>query len=161
MSETKLERLERVKADVNAPAEIFSRLTDGEAPQTLPQIAKAWDVPRGAFVDWFCTKHRDKYDAALKVLTDGMVFESLGIADDVSEDRDAIAKAKLRIETKLKTAARWDRERYGENQGPSVVVNVSLADTEKEILALEERLGLAKPALLPAKVADVVDAEPI
>jgi len=156
-------RLEELKRDVNVPAVVFERLTDGAKPMTLPEIAREWKVPRGAFVSWFTTAHRAAYDSALKVLTDGMVFESLRVADEVAEDKDAIAKAKLRIDTMLRTAARWDRERYGEREPAGVTVTVNLGDQAKEILALEERLGLGvknSPAL-PALPAEIVIAEPI
>lgn len=153
-------RLEELKSDVGAPAVVFERLTDAAHPMTLPELAKEWRLPRGKFVEWFTTVHRSTYDAALKVLTDAMVFESLRVADDVAEDRDAIAKAKLRIETKLRTAARWDRERYGEQSVPGVVVNLNLVDVEKEIRELEGRLGITAAGMVPA-LPVVVDAEPI
>lgn len=159
---TALDRLEEVKRDVNAPAVIFEKLTDAEHPRTLPEIAKEWQLPRGKFVEWFVTAHRATYDSALKVLTDGMVFESLKIADDAGEDRDAIAKAKLRIDTKLRTAAKWDRERYGEREQSQAVVNISLVDVAKEIRELEQRLGIAiaqPSAALP--VPAVIDVDPV
>lgn len=152
-------RLEDVKRDVNAPAVIFEKLTDAEHPRTLPEIAKEWRLPRGKFVEWFTSAHRATYDSALKVLTDGLVFGALKIADDATPEQ--VAKAKLQIETRLKTAARWDRERYGEREPAGVAVVVSLGDVAKEIAALEQRLGIgvAAPAALPAPV--VIDAEPI
>jgi hypothetical protein len=150
-------RFEELKADVGVPAEVFARLTDADSPMTLPELAREWRVPRGKFVDWFTTTHRAMYDSALKVLTDTMVFESIRIAD--AADPEGVAKAKLRIETRLRTAARWDRERYGERETPAVVLNLSLVDTAREIRLLEERLGLlpAANAALPV----VVEAEPI
>lgn len=155
-------RFEDVKRDINAPAEIFSRLTDADTPSTLPEIAKAWRVPRGKFVEWFTTVHRATYDSALKVLTDGLAFEALKIADGVEGEEEAakVAAAKLRIDTRLRTAARWDRERYGEREAPQTVVNVNFGDVAREIRDLEARLGIGAvvPQALPAP-SEVEDAQ--
>ena len=83
------------------------------------------------------------------------------VADEVAEDKDAIAKAKLRIDTMLRTAARWDRERYGERDTAGVTVTVNLGDQAKEILALEERLGLGVKSSPALPAPEIVVAEPI
>lgn len=159
-------RFEDVKRDAGVAEEVFALLTDADSPKTLPEIAKLWRVPRGKFVEWFTTQHRATYDSALKVLTDQLAFDALKIADGVEGEEEAakVAAAKLRIDTRLRTAARWDRERYGEKESPMAVINLSLGDVSKEIRELEERLGIsgALPAPVPAlPSADVVDAETI
>lgn len=146
-----------MKDDVNFPAEVFARLTDAESPATLPEIAKAKRIPRGEFVAWFTTQHRDKYDAALRVLTDQMAFDAIKIADAIEgEDESArVAAAKLRVDTRLRTAARWDRERYGEREPANVAVIVPLGDLAREIRELESKLGIAAPRVIdvaPVKV---------
>lgn len=111
-------RLDEVKADAGAPSVIFQRLTDGE---TLQQIAKAWGLPRGRFVEWFTTEHEALYDAALRARADELAHEALGVADEQKEAvrRDGstfdpdVARDKLRVETRLRLAAHWDRTRYG------------------------------------------------
>lgn len=105
-----LARLEDVKGDEHAPSVIFQRLADGES---LADIAKAWGVPKGRFIEWFTTQHAALYDAALRVLAGEYAHETVGIADDADEDRDAVAKAKLRTEIRLRLAGHWDRARYG------------------------------------------------
>ena len=62
--------------------------------------------------------HRDevlkaRYDAILASRADALVQEAL---DDVAEaeDKDTAAVAKVRADTKLRIAEKWDRERYGE-----------------------------------------------
>lgn len=145
-------RFEALKVDVDFPAVVFGRLTDAESPETLPQIAKELKIPRGKFVEWFTTVHRDKYDSALRVLTDAMAFEALKIADDA--DPEKVAKAKLRVDVRLRTAARWDRERYGEREPANVAVVVSLVDVAREIRELEAKLGL--PALPGERVVEAL-----
>lgn len=120
-----LARLEEVKKDEIAPTVIFQRLCEGEL---LRDIARAWALPKGAFTHWFMEKHADKYDAAMKVRADDLAHEALKVADEQQEatkkdgttyDPD-VARDKLRVETRLKLAAQWDRARYGaKDQGPA------------------------------------------
>lgn len=146
-------RFDALKKDVNFPAVVFERLT-AEEPETLPEIAKSLKLPRGKFVEWYTVVHRDKYDSALKVLTDAMAFEAIRIADDA--DPEKVAKAKLRVDVRVRTAARWDRERYGEREAPQLTVNVSLLDVAREIRELEAKLGL--PAIEGEKVVESLPA---
>lgn len=119
-----LARLEALKKDESAPNVIFQRLADGE---TLKEIAKEWQVPRGAFVLWFTTTFPELYDAALKVRADEIAHEALAISDEqalaISKqgtpyDPD-VPRDKLRVDTRLKLASQWDRARYGaKDNGP-------------------------------------------
>lgn len=54
-----------------------------------------------------------RYDAFLKSKADLLAHEAL---EDVAEavDKDSAAVAKVRADTKLRVAEKWDRERYGE-----------------------------------------------
>lgn len=148
-------RFEALKRDVDFPAVVFGKLTDADSPETLPQIAKSLKIPRGKFVEWFTTVHRDKYDSALRVLTDEMAFAAIRIADEA--DPEKVAKAKLQVDTRLRTSARWDRERYGEREPAAVAVNISLVDVAREIRELEAKLGLT--ALPGEKVLEALPAE--
>lgn len=120
----KMARLESVKADETAPSVVFQRLCEGE---TLRDIAVAWELPKGRFVEWFTTKHADLYDAALKVRADELAHEVVGIADSATPE--TTAPKKLQVETRLKIAEKWDRNRYGsKDSGPAgggvtVIVN--------------------------------------
>jgi hypothetical protein len=122
-----LARLEAVKADEMAPNVIFQRLCDGE---TLKEIARSWELPKGRFAEWFTVKHADLYDAALKVRADELAHETLAIADGAVAE--TTAPAKLQVDTRLRLAAQWDRSRYGsKDNGPSgggvtVIVNRSI-----------------------------------
>lgn len=147
-------RLEEVKRDVDAPAIIFERVADGEE---LRELAKSWALPKARFVEWFTTEHAGLYETALKVRADRLAHEAL--EDAAGATPETIGPAKLRVETKLKIASKWDRSRYGEQKSEAVQVVVNISDVPREIALLEERLGLR------AKVVDAlpaaVEAEPI
>jgi hypothetical protein len=122
-----MNRLRGIQADQNAPREIFQRVADGE---TLNQIARAWEVPKGLFIEWFLLTHGELYEAALKVRADDLAHEALGISDEQSEVKKDdgttfdpnVPRDKLRIDTRLKLASKWDRSRYGDKQDVNVNV---------------------------------------
>lgn len=126
-----LARLEAVIADESVPSVVFQRVCDGE---TLRDIAKAWELPKGQFVRWFSTEHSELYDAALKVRADDLAHEALAISDEqaevVKESGDTydpdVPRDKLRIDTRLKLASRWDRKRYGEENESRQVAPVTI-----------------------------------
>ena len=125
-----LARLELVKADPDAPSEVFRLLTDDSVdetkpPPTLRSIATSWRVPKGRFVEWFTTKHAALYDAALKVKAADCADAAAKAALDATPE--TVQVAKLRADVAFKLASRWDRERYGEKAVTQVAV-VPLAD---------------------------------
>lgn len=115
-----LARLEEVKADASVPGMVFGRICDGE---TLREIAKEWRLPRGRFVEWFTTEHAVLYDSALKVRADDLAHEALVISDT---EREEVPRDKLRVDTRFRLAAKWDRKRYGEEQERMVVAPVTI-----------------------------------
>ena len=135
-----LARLEHVKLQEATPSVVFQRLCEGE---TLRDIAKAWQIPVGLFVEWFTTEHLVLFDTALKVRADQLAHEAVAIADEQKEAVDKNGKVfdpevprdKLRVDTRLKLAAQWDRARYGaKDSGPAgggitVVVDRSCGGT--------------------------------
>lgn len=71
-----------------------------------------------------------RYEAALAARAEALVHEALEIADDAKGATEpvAVAAAKLRVETRHRTATWWNRERYGEakdrgNTGITVLVD--------------------------------------
>lgn len=114
-------RLVTVREDEATPGIVFQRVTDGE---TLGEIAKAWGVPRGRFVEWFTTEHGALYDAALKVRADELAHQCLEIADTTPNVKGAAALAKLQVDTRLELVKKWDRKRYGDDAEGSKVVPV-------------------------------------
>jgi len=101
-------RLEAVQAAENTPSVVFQRVSEGE---TLKDIARAWLIPVGRFTEWFTTEHAALYDAALRVRADQLAHEALERADGA--DEKTVAPAKLQVDTRLRLAEKWDRQRYG------------------------------------------------
>jgi hypothetical protein len=127
-------RFEELKLDADAPGEVFRLLTDGK---TLKEIAKAWRVPKGRFVEWYTVEHADLYDSALKVLADELAHGALERADGATEGD--VAPRKLQVDTRLKLIEKWDRARYGAqvkvDHGGAVAVDAGLLGTVVEMLA--------------------------
>lgn len=55
----------------------------------------------------------------------GMVAQAMQIADDVPADREEIAKAKLRVDTRLWAAERWNRDELGKAPEVALQLNVN------------------------------------
>lgn len=140
-----LARLEEVKADAVAPSMIFQRLTDRES---LPQIAKSLQLPKGRFVEWFTTQHSELYDAALKVVAADLALEAMQAALDATPEDVAVRK--LQADVALKLAARFDRARYGE----SVRVEKTV-----EVRADAGLVGLASDLLKRIRAPRVIEAD--
>lgn len=104
-----LARLETVKADPGTPSVIFQRMCDGE---TLKDIAKAWQIPKGRLAEWFTTQHADLYDAALKVWAADLAVSALEAS--LAATPEDVAVRKLQADVALKLASKFDRVRYGE-----------------------------------------------
>lgn len=114
-------RLEHVKGQADTARVVFQRLVGGER---LKEIARAWGVPAGLFVHWYTTEHARDYAAALEARAEELAHEAVEIADEQSEvekpgggtyDPD-VARDRLRVDTRLKIAGKWNRKRYGDEQ---------------------------------------------
>jgi len=103
-------RLAVVRADAQAPDEVFRLLTDADEPKTLDEIAKLWALPRGRFVEWFTTEHAGKYDAALKVLGASLGHQVLELTN--SATAETVGLLKFKTDRYLRLAAHWDGARY-------------------------------------------------
>jgi hypothetical protein len=100
---------------------IVQRLTDGES---LREIAKAWKLPYGRLAEWIIedVERTASYEQALRIWADSLAQEALAIADEQVEVVKAngdtfdpnVARDKLRIETRLRLAGKWYRQRYGD-----------------------------------------------
>lgn len=130
-------RLEDVKRDATAPSEIFRLLTADE-PVTLAQVAKAWGVPKGRFVEWFTTTHGDLYDAALKVRAADLALDALQASLDATPDDVSVRK--LQADVALRLASKFDRARFGETvrveKSVTFGVDAGLLGTASELLRL-------------------------
>ena len=153
-------RLVQVKADPDVPSVIFQRLTEKE---TLPQIAKAWKVPKGRFVEWFTTEHAGLYDAALKVLAADYAIDAMNAA--LAATPETVAVAKLQSDVALKLASKFDRARYGEHvkveREVSVLVDAGLLGTAGDLLRrIAERKASALDSL-SERITRVIEQEPV
>lgn len=84
-------------------------------------------------------ERQSRYDAARKAWADAQMDEAMEIADGVAPDRDAVAKAKLQVETRANQARAYHRERWGEKlqvEKSVVVVDSNLLSDMGELLRL-------------------------
>lgn len=144
-------RLAAVKADGGAPDEVFRLLTDADDPKTLDEIAKAWALPRGRFVEWFTTEHAPKYDAALKVLGASLGHKVLALT--ASATPETVGLLKFQTDRYLRLAAHWDGTRYSpkvehKHSGVLPVLVIEIA-------------GEAPPGRLVGDVSDAVEVSPV
>lgn len=111
-------RLERVKADAGAPGEVFRLLTEeGEGSRTLAEIARAWRVPKGRFMEWFTTEHGALLDAAERVLGIDMCHAVRRMTDEASEENFALVKFKT--DRYLRLAGMLNAQRYSPRVEPA------------------------------------------
>lgn len=151
-------RFEDVKRDEAVPEMVFAMLTDPEGGQTLDEIAKAWRVPRGKFVEWYTTEHSGRYDAALKVLGVSLGHRVLELAQGAT--RDTVGLVKMQTDRYLRLAAHWDAQRYSprvehNHSGGAPVFNVVLLTAASEGGRVLEDEPL--PAALEAPVEKEAD----
>lgn len=67
-----------------------------------------------------------RYYRALEGVAEEYVGDVVGIADDADEGKCALVKAKLRIDSRLKTAGLYSRKRFGDEKGVNVGVGVTV-----------------------------------
>ena len=104
---------------------VVQRLTAGD---TLKEIAEGWQVPYGRLAQWIVEDRTrsEQYNAALAIWADALAQETVGIADDVTADRDEVAKAKLKTHVRMALAGKWNRPRYGDSTEVKHTGHVSL-----------------------------------
>lgn len=103
---------------------------------------------------------KEEYDAARKIRAELWADEQIQIADEDFNDMDltgkgntaAVARSKLRVETRANLAGKFSRDRFGEDKQKPQDVNVTVN------LNAAERLEQARSRRL-AMSAQVVDAE--
>lgn len=121
--------------DPDAPGVIFQRMCDGEE---LRDIGRAWQVPKGRFLEWFTTQHSDLFDAALKVRAADYAIEAMNAA--LAATPEDVSVRKLQADVALKLASKYDRARFGEmvriEKSVSIGVDAGLLGTAGELLRL-------------------------
>ena len=118
------QRFEIVIADPLTIEVVIQRVLDGES---LKQIAKSWKVPTLRFVKWVSDDavRLASYEGALRIRADELIHETLEIAagrqiensEGEMVDVTDVARDKLMVDTNIKLAAMWDRQRYGGEKG--------------------------------------------
>ena len=134
---------------------VLDLLTDDEEPLSVWKTATELKVPRRSLHEWLTGEKAVQYDAALKAKADRLVAKALEAANDATPE--TVGVAKLQAETNLKVAARWDRQRYGEQVQVLAPTN-QLADASL-VHSIADILRIAAGARLSQE--RVVEEEPV
>ena len=103
---------------------------EGFEPMSLMQICAKHDWPYLRLLHWLASSdvRWRAYEQVLKFRADEYVAECVPIADGATPK--TVVVARNRIEARLKVAARWDRERFGELANavvqPPVTINIGV-----------------------------------
>ena len=120
-----------------------------EAGVTQTEIWDAMGITRAAWRRWVGEHGGDAVVARARAArASALAEESLTIADTAEERNEAIAKARLRIDTRKWISGAWDRETYG-TQAPSTNVQVNLGQLHLDALRQQDPApieGEARPA---------------
>lgn len=95
-------------------ADICSLLADGES---MRKVCERLGMPNKATVFRWLAQHeefRDQYAKATETRADAIFEEMIDIADNVAEEAAAVAKARLRIDTRKWALARMNPKKYGD-----------------------------------------------
>jgi hypothetical protein len=95
-------------------AEICRRIMDGES---LKGICEDKDMPARSTVHMWLANNEafmDKYAKAKDTQADTLADEMQYIADNVIADKDAVAKARLQVDTRKWVAAKLKPKKYGD-----------------------------------------------
>lgn len=122
----------------NVDEDEFTAFLDDVSDMGLTKAceARVWTV--GATLNWIKDDdgRLEWYLNALKVKSEVLAHETLDIADGSREP-------KLQIDTRFKVAAKWHRERYGDQ----VTITHAPAKSEEEVLSRIRALVAANPGL--------------
>ena len=126
----KMQRLDLVKSDPMTIEIVIQRVIDGES---LKQIAVSWKLPTTRFIKWISEDETRlaSYEGALRIRADELVYEAVERAEgsvDENGEMSEVARDKLVIDTNLKVAAMWDRNKYGGEKttggaGINIIIN--------------------------------------
>lgn len=135
--------------------ELKQRITDGE---TLHGVSAALNVPHGLFASWVESEpaRMNAYKAALRVRADALLHEALTVSANTQEGQtvkegpdgvvttteDMLGHRKLRVDTNLKIAARWDPARFGDSQRVELTAKV-IRPSEVTLLEGARRIAFA------------------
>jgi hypothetical protein len=164
----KMARWEEATSDPLTLSVVVQRVAEGE---TLKEVCKSRGWPYSLVARWLAEDvgRKAQYDAALSLWGDGLAQEAVAIADasenDVSVDdegrervnADVIQRSKLRVDTRLKLASKWDRDRYGDKVLNAAPANPQgVMDAALEIVA---RGLLDKMRVVSTQLPEAIDAQ--
>lgn len=140
----------------------------------LAQICRKNGMPGVTTIHYWMGKYPEFADRIARSRNDGydqIAVDALLIADesenDYFEDADGnrrfnpenVMRSKLRVETRLKLLAKWDRKRYGEEKGDTTVSvnvnNVVISDEKRAEFVRKKRECVERR--LAAKNAPVIE----
>ena len=131
----KIQRLQVVVDDPMTMEIVIQRVLDGES---LKAIARSWKLPVTRFIKWISDdeKRLAEYEGALRIRADELVYEAVERAEGVvgpDGELSEVARDKLVIDTNLKVAAMWDKQKYGGEKttggaGINIIINRSGAE---------------------------------
>ena len=131
----KMQRLQVVVDDPMTMEIVIQRVLDGES---LKAIARSWKLPVTRFIKWISDdeKRLAEYEGALRIRADELVYEAVERAEGIvgpDGELSEVARDKLVIDTNLKVAAMWDRNKYGGEKttggaGINIIINRSGAE---------------------------------
>jgi len=131
----KMQRLQVVVDDPMTMEIVIQRVLDGES---LKAIARSWKLPVTRFIKWISDdeKRLAEYEGALRIRADELVYEAVERAEGVvgpDGELSEVARDKLVIDTNLKVAAMWDKQKYGGEKttggaGINIIINRSGAE---------------------------------
>lgn len=135
---------------------VLAHIADGgRLGEVANQSAWSW----GALWAWIQADEgrTAQYDAALKARAQMLAFEALEVVDGA--DPDTVGVAKLRSETRLRVAGKWDRGRYGDSS--EVKHSGAIGMNLMAVLASLPRAGAEKevPAVPVLESAEIIEDE--
>ncbi len=104
---------------------VMTEVLEGAAPR---ELAKKMGVTYADLWRWLTADDErfQEYQRMLVGTADDLAHQSLAVADEADNEGANVNAKKLRVETKMKMAGKWDRHRYGESMDMKVSGSVSL-----------------------------------
>lgn len=93
---------------------IFAEMRNGSS---LRSICASNEWPLTTVYDWLSREYAEQYADAQAQRADYYFDEMIGIADEVPADSNAVAAARLRIDTRKWVMSRMNPKKYGEKVG--------------------------------------------
>ena len=134
----KVARWELVRGEPETMDILALRVMEGEP---LRDICRAWGVPHGLVGKWIAEspERMQVYKGALAIWGDAEAQSTIGIADGASPEDMSVCK--LQIDTRLKLAAKWNQEMYGDRVKVENSLGVGLIADEQVLNSMAALLA--------------------